>query len=186
MSIESAPLTLEQNSQLWKKIAPFSLALLVLVFDQFTKFLIIRYVPPYPFTGFSLGNDFLRIIHVRNSGIAFSVGGGLPSSIRSVLFVLAPLTVVTLVVITYFRNNDFTFLQRWAITGVIGGGLGNLIDRLFRPEGVVDFIDVKFYGLFGLDRWPTFNIADAAVLICAFIFMFSILFPPAQTKTETK
>ena len=39
--------------------------------------------------------------------------------------------------------------------GIVGGGLGNLVDRFFRKEGVVDFIDVKFYGLFGLERWPT-------------------------------
>jgi signal peptidase II len=68
-----------------------------------------------------------------------------------------------------------TSLQRWAITGIIGGGAGNLIDRIFRPDGVVDYISVKFYGLFGFDRWPTFNIADASVVVCVFLFLFSVL-----------
>ena len=59
--------------------------------------------------------------------------------------------------------------------GIVGGGLGNLIDRFFRPAGVVDFIDVKFYGLFGLDRWPTFNVADAAVVVCGILMVVSFI-----------
>jgi signal peptidase II len=169
-----------------KKILPFSLSLGVLALDQFLKYLVVVYIPPYTI-GFSMWNDFFRIIHVQNSGIAFSVGNGLPQSVRGALFVLAPLVVLVLVVITYFRNNDFTDLQRWMITGVIGGGMGNLTDRLIRPGGVVDFIDIQFYGLFGLDRWPTFNIADAAVLICAAIFMLAIIFQGNGKKiTGTK
>jgi signal peptidase II len=60
--------------------------------------------------------------------------------------------------------------------GIIGGGFGNLIDRFFRPDGVVDFIDVKFYGLFGLERWPTFNVADSAVVVCGSLLFISMLF----------
>ena len=59
--------------------------------------------------------------------------------------------------------------------GIVGGGLGNLIDRFFRAEGVVDFIDVKFYGLFGLERWPTFNVADSAVVVCGLILVISFI-----------
>jgi signal peptidase II len=123
---------------------------------------------------------------VFNPGIAFSLGYDLPASVRTVLFACAPLLIVAGVLVIYFRNNDFTALQRWAIAGVIGGGLGNLSDRFFRTEGVVDFIDVKFYGLFGLERWPTFNVADMSVLICAGIFMLSILLTPNQNPKEGK
>jgi signal peptidase II len=61
------------------------------------------------------------------------------------------------------------------VAGIIGGGVGNLIDRVFRPEGVVDFIDVRFFGLFGLDRWPTFNVADSSVVVCGALLAASIL-----------
>ena len=66
-------------------------------------------------------------------------------------------------------------MQRWAICGIVGGGIGNLIDRFFRAEGVVDFIDVKFYGLFGFERWPTFNIADASVVVCGVLLVLSFV-----------
>jgi signal peptidase II len=163
------------------KIVPISLTLVVVTLDQYVKYLIVTYIPLYGI-GFSIWGDFLRIIHMENSGIAFSMGDNLPTNIRLILFVLMPLFLVVLVLVTYFKNDDFSALQCWTIAGVVGGGLGNLIDRFFRHK-VVDFIDVKFYGLFGLERWPTFNIADMAVLICAFIFMISIMMPSQRIKT---
>jgi signal peptidase II len=166
---------------LQKKFIPLLLTLFVLALDQLLKFLVVKNIPPYS-VGFSFFGDFLRIIHVQNSGIAFSMGNTLPANIRAIMFLLVPLCVLLLVLIIYFRNEDFTRLQRWAIAGVLGGGLGNLLDRFIRADGVVDFIDVKFYGIFGFERWPTFNIADTAVIICAFFFLGSILFPARQKK----
>jgi signal peptidase II len=66
--------------------------------------------------------------------------------------------------------------------GILGGGLGNLADRIFRPAGVVDFIDVKFFGIFGFERWPTFNIADSAIVVCGILLLFTMLFQKAGTK----
>ncbi|MBR6583864.1 MAG: signal peptidase II, partial [Treponema sp.] len=86
-----------------------------------------------------------------------------------------PIIVMVMVIVVYLRNNDFTKLQRWCIAGIVGGGIGNLIDRIFRAEGVVDFIDVKFYGLFGLERWPTFNVADSAVVVCGILLVISFI-----------
>jgi signal peptidase II len=175
----------ERKIPLRKKLVPLSLTLIILIIDQYVKFLVVKYIPIYNI-GLSLGDDVFRIIHVQNSGIAFSVGDSLPATIRWILFLIVPLCVVVLVLVTYFQNDDFTPLQHWTIAGVVGGGLGNLIDRFVRADGVVDFIDIKFYGLFGLERWPTFNIADMSVLICAFIFMFSILLPVRRIKKSEK
>jgi signal peptidase II len=84
----------------------------------------------------------------------------------------------------YFKSDEFTKLQRWAAAGIIGGGLGNIIDRIFRPAGVVDFVSVKFYGLLGFERWPTFNVADSSVVVCCIILLFSILLAPQKTKEK--
>ncbi len=156
------------------KLLPLTLTVFVFFLDQLTKLLVVRSIPPYTI-GFSFLGDFLRIIHVYNPGIAFSMGNNLPGNLRGILFAVAPLIVLVIVLVVYFRNEDFTPFQRWAVAGIVGGGLGNIYDRFFRPEGVVDFIDVKFYGLFGLERWPTFNVADAAVLICGFLLIISFI-----------
>ena len=95
-----------------------------------------------------------------------------------------PLVVVGLVISIYFRNKDFNQLQRWAIMGIVGGGLGNIIDRIFRSEGVIDFIDVKFYGLFGLQRWPTFNVADAAVVVCGILLFISFIITAKKKQID--
>lgn len=162
------------KKDLKQKLLPLILTFAVFFLDQLTKYLIVKNIPPFSI-GASFFGDILRIIHVSNEGIAFSVGDSLPSHVRSLLFAVAPCIVILLVFVIYFRNKDFTYFQRWMICGVLGGGLGNLFDRIFRSEGVVDFIDVKFYGLFGLDRWPTFNVADAAVVVCGIALALSFL-----------
>lgn len=158
------------KSKLW----PLILTALIIIIDQITKALIVKYIEPNTI-GASFGGDLLRIIHVHNPGIAFSLGHGLSDTVRSVLFSAMPLIVLILVLVIYFRSNDFTKLQQWAICGIAGGGFGNLIDRFFRSTGVVDFIDVKFFGIFGLERWPTFNVADSAVVVCGFLLVISFI-----------
>ena len=162
------------NKELKAKLWPISLAILVIILDQITKILIVNNITRNTI-GIQFFGDFLRIIHVRNTGVAFSVGATWTETARRFLFSLIPLIVIGIVIGIYFRNNTWTKLQRWAIMGIVGGGLGNLIDRFFRPAGVVDFIDVKFYGLFGLDRWPTFNVADAAVVVCGILMVVSFI-----------
>ena len=172
----------KEQSEILQKMLPLFLAFVVVLLDQISKMLVIENIPVNSISGgYAFFGDFLRIIHVQNPGVAFSLGHTLSHSSRAVLFAAAPLLVIIWAMVVYFRNNTFTSLQRWAICGIIGGGLGNLYDRFFRIDGVVDFIDVKFYGLFGLERWPTFNIADASILICGFLLVISFL---ASVKNE--
>ncbi|MDR2177149.1 MAG: signal peptidase II [Treponema sp.] len=163
------------------KALPFGLTGLIILADQLVKAFIVKNWPSEGmFIADVFHNDFLWIIHVRNKAIAFSLGSNLPDVIRPALFIILPLLVLGFLVWYYVRSNDFTWLQRWAVAGIIGGGLGNLIDRIIRPAGVVDFISVNFYGFLGLDRWPTFNIADASVVICGLILLVSILISPKR------
>jgi len=96
-----------------------------------------------------------------------------------------PLLVLCLLVWYYLSSDDFTRLQRWAVAGILGGGIGNILDRIFRPDGVVDFISVKFYGIFGFERWPTFNVADSSVVVCCILLFVTIIFSPKNAR-ETK
>ena len=165
------------------KLLPLVLTVVVIVLDQITKALVCRFIPMNTIGTQFLG-DFLRIIHVRNPGVAFSFGARWPDAMRRLAFSIIPIIVLGIVLGVYFRNQDFTKLQRWAICGIVGGGFGNIIDRVFRPAGVVDFIDVKFYGLFGLERWPTFNVADSAVVVCGILLVVSFIISIAKENKQ--
>jgi len=130
------------------------------------------------------GNDFLHIYHVRNKALAFSLGTGIPEMLQPVVFIVLPLVVLAVLLVYYFKSSDFTRLQRWATAAIIGGGIGNLIDRIFRPDGVVDFISVKFYGIFGFERWPTFNFADSSVVIGCILLFITIIITPTKKKEQ--
>ena len=173
------------NKELKAKLWPISLAILVIILDQVTKILIVSNITRNTI-GIQFFGDFLRIIHVANTGVAFSVGATWSETARRFLFSLIPLIVICIVIGIYFKNNTWTKLQRWAIMGIVGGGLGNLVDRFFRAEGVVDFIDIKFYGLFGLERWPTFNVADSAVVVCGLLLIISFIITFVQESKEAK
>jgi len=171
-----------------KKMWPLSLCALVILVDQITKALVVKYIP---LLGTSLDGviqvcgKYLWFIHVRNKAVAFSMGSSLPTSLRAILFAAIPFIIILLVFGIYFRNNEFSNLQRWSICGILGGGIGNLIDRFFRPDGVVDFISCYFWNLFGLERWPTFNIADTAVVVCGILFVIAcVLYIPSNSKRK--
>ncbi len=154
-------------------LIPFTLTAGIVALDQLTKYLITAFVRPWSIGASFLG-DFFRIVRVYNPGIAFSIGHGLSGDLRGLLFGFAPLIVMAIVVSVYFRTDDISPFQRWCVAGIVGGGIGNIIDRFFRPEGVLDFLDFKFYGLFGLERWPTFNVADSAVVVCGILLILSV------------
>ncbi|MFA6689688.1 MAG: signal peptidase II [Sphaerochaetaceae bacterium] len=154
---------------------PLILTAAIVITDQITKAIVVAKIPPGTIAASYFG-DFLQIWHVRNKAVAFSMGAGLPDGVRTVMFLLLP-TVVMFVLLwmLFSRDMDFTALQRWALAGILGGGIGNLLDRYLRPDGVVDFVSVKFYGLFGLERWPTFNVADSSVVVCGILLLVSLL-----------
>ncbi|MBN2049358.1 MAG: signal peptidase II [Spirochaetales bacterium] len=161
----------ETKQRLW---TPFLLTAFILAADQITKALVVRHIP-YHTVGHSFFDGLLRIIHTRNLAIAFSIGSTLPDTLRSVLFIVFPLLVMIFLVVYYFKTDEITPFQRWCLAAVLGGGVGNIIDRIFRPLGVVDFIDVKFFGIFGLERWPTFNVADSSVVVAGILLALSML-----------
>lgn len=161
------------NSRTRSLLIPFSLAFGIVALDQLTKYLVTVLVRPWSIGASFLG-DFFRIVRVYNPGIAFSIGHGLSGDLRGLLFGFVPLVVMAIVVSVYFRSDEINPFQRWCVAGIVGGGIGNIIDRFFRPEGVLDFLDFKFYGLFGLERWPTFNVADSAVVVCGLLLILSV------------
>lgn len=155
---------------------PFVLTACILVVDQVTKLLVVKNIPQGTVAKRVFG-DFLWICHVRNTGAAFSMGAGSSDFVRIVMLIVLPLALMCAIAWAIVAKNDlFTNVQRWFAAGILGGGLGTIADRIFRfDEGVVDFISVKFYGLFGLERWPTFNVSDSCVVVFVVLFALSVL-----------
>lgn len=167
----------------FKTMIPFILTVVTVALDQFTKYLVVRYIGVGQEAAAYFGG-LLRIVHDRNLGVAFSIGNNLSDSLRMLFFTGLPIIVFAVFIYYYFKVDDLTTIQRYAFTGILGGGLGNIIDRVFRPEGVVDFISVKFYGLFGMEYFPTFNIADSMITGCSILFIITLLWSREKEAVE--
>ena len=138
-----------------KNIIVFSTALLIIFLDQLTKFLVKQ--------NFQLNqsipiiNNILHLTYITNTGSAFGLFKGL-----NLIFVL--FSIIVIVVIFYYlkkiiRNEK---LLQFSVGLLLGGTIGNLIDRLFYGA-VIDFIDFRV--------WPVFNIADSAVTISVMLLI---------------
>lgn len=167
----------DEGESLKKRLMPFILSISIIILDQITKALIVHFIPENT-VGVSLMGDFLEIVHVRNTAVAFSIGHSFPLFIKYVLFIVIPLLLMAALFYVVFSKKTkkyFTPLQTWFIAGIFGGGVGNLIDRIFRHLRVVDWISVKFYGLFGMERFPTWNIADGSVVVCVIALLLAFI-----------
>ena len=132
-------------------------ALAVVLADQATKALVERTLVLHetiPVT------PFFALSYVRNTGAAFGVLAAAPVGVRLPLF-LAVTVIATAAVLSYLQRTPAD--QRWrvaALGAILGGALGNLLDRVRYGE-VVDFLDLHWGGL----HWPAFNVADAAITV---------------------
>ncbi len=157
----------------------------VIIIDQATKLLVKGFSIPFlhfKYSGMYEGEkipvigDLFRITFIENPGMAFGFDPGINFKFWISIFSLV--ASVGLVIYIYFIRSQRLSL-RIAIAFILGGAVGNLIDRMFYGifyeyapvfyGRVVDFLDVDFFdfSIFGrnYDRWPIFNIADAAVTI---------------------
>ena len=146
----------------------FYYALTVLILDQATKAMVQLYMPLFDVRVIVPG--FFNLVHVRNTGAAFSVLAGPPTLWRHVFFI--GINVVAVGVIFYIHNS-FKHRDLWprrALGLILGGAVGNLADRIRLGE-VVDFLDFHLGGY----HWPAFNVADSAITIGCGILLVSLL-----------
>ncbi|MCX8048725.1 MAG: signal peptidase II [Methylohalobius sp.] len=139
-----------------KKALGISLAALVVILDQLSK--------QWVTTGLSLGESIevlpgLRFTYVRNPGAAFSFLAEAGGWQRWFFMGLAAVASAAIIVWLWRLKNERT-LEGVGLCLVLGGALGNLIDRA-RFGYVIDFVDVYYRQW----HWPAFNIADAAITL---------------------
>lgn len=174
---------MEKSKNLFYRLKPFILTLAIIVCDQISKLWVVKNIPLNTIYK-SFGNDLLWIIHVRNTGAAFSMGASGSAFFRILFFIIIPIVVMGLIAWTIYTTKAIlTRTQKYFAAGVLGGGIGTIIDRVLRfNEGVVDFISVKFFGILGMDRWPTFNVSDSCVVVFVILFALSVIFAKGDDK----
>lgn len=141
----------------------------VLLLDQLTKALVLEHLA----LGASLPviDGFFDLTHVHNPGGAFGFLATMSAQVRAALFIAASLLAAGLILWFYVQTPANQRLLAFGLALILGGALGNLIDRV-RFGVVVDFIDLYIGEL----HWPAFNVADSAVTVGVLIFAACTVF----------
>lgn len=151
----------------------YFLMMLILVLDQLTKTLVrvnMELHEHIPILKNLFGDTFM-LLHVENTGAAFSIGLG-GDTINRIFFI--SVSVLAVGFILYLLHQAIHRIQVVAFGFVLGGALGNLIDRiLFGP--VTDFFSMDFPD-FIMERFPIFNVADSSIFIGVCLLIIDMLF----------
>ncbi len=148
-------------------------ALLILA-DQLTKY--------YISANFLLGesrdfiNGFINLTYIHNRGGAWGL-------LYGHTLILVPITVVIMAfcIFLYVKYGKKNRLMLWAISLVLSGGIGNMIDRIFRGGNVVDFLHFEFFPSF-----PVFNVADCAVVVGAGLLILYFILDTIKEEKQKK
>jgi signal peptidase II len=152
-------------------------AIVVAVADQVTKWAIVEWVPLYDKVPI---NSFINLTHQKNPGAAFSFLADAGGWQRWFFVVLASaVSVVIAVWLWRIRNDDQTVLSA-GLAMVLGGAIGNLVDRILLGH-VTDFIQVWF----GSWAFPSFNVADAGISVGAALLIIDALFFSGREERAT-
>lgn len=146
----------------------YYIALTVILLDQATKLVIVQALRVGQ--GIPVIPDYFDIVFVLNPGAAFGFLATLSERVRNPFFILITVVAVSLILFYHTRFLHAHRLASVALGLILGGAIGNLIDRL-RYGMVVDFLD------FHVSRyhWPAFNVADSAISIGVGLMLLDML-----------
>ena len=158
----------------------FLTAALVVLADQVTKYVMAGLLPGLPERTMPVIRDVLHFTYVENEGAAF----GMLSGHRWVFMVLSILGLCAIVLLLAKEKPESRWV-RLAAGLVLGGGIGNMVDRLGfgfaqKPGAVLDFIDCRFVDFY------VFNVADACVTVGCFLYLFLVILGEIRAAKEKK
>ena len=149
------------------------ITLVVVALDQLTKAIVDRAMDLHDSR--TVVEGFVRLTYVQNRGAAFGILSDADLPYQSVLFTVVSLVALSAIALYAWRLPGPSRLPRIALALIIGGAVGNLIDRV-RLGYVIDYVDV-FWGRY---HWPAFNVADSAITIGVILLLLDILRSPAD------
>jgi signal peptidase II len=152
-----------------------SIAGLVIVLDQLSKYLVVQRFKLHESVRIIPG--FFDLTYVRNPGAAFGILASAQGFWRVAFFIAVSLAALAVIIALIRTSHDRLPLTAFAL--IAGGAVGNLIDRVRFGE-VVDFIEWYYRSY----HWPTFNIADSAITVGVALLAIDMLFPKKQKPRE--
>ncbi len=142
-----------------------AISIIIILLDQMTKFYVVKLLKGN--APIIIIQNFLQFNYVENFGAAFGILQN-----KKIFFIIMT-TIVVIGIIIYIKTNTYlTTSMKIALAMIIGGAIGNLIDRI-RLGYVVDFIDVNFWGYYD---FPVFNVADSSIVIATFLICYLVIF----------
>ena len=161
-----------------KRVHYLILSAVVIILDLWTKHLVLKSIRLHE--AIPVIPDFFQLVHVRNTGAAFGHGANASSKLVAILLNVGAIAVFCVVVVYAFRTAVTDRLLQTGLHLILGGAIGNLVDR-FRFGYVVDFLDVYI----GTHHWPAFNVADSAICIGIALLFFDMRKKPETAAAAT-
>ena len=153
---------MKREKKTYLRFVVFAVSLILVGLDQLFKFLAVEYLSPIE--SYPIWDGVLRLTYVENPGAAFGIFAGKAILLTGVTGVL----ILALTVLLLWGKIKSTYLM-WCVGLIIGGGIGNLIDRI-AMQYVVDYIHVELF------NFAVFNFADCCVVIGTVLIIVYFLF----------
>ncbi len=146
-----------------KYISSLAISTIVVIIDQISKYIIQEVMS----SGQSIYviEDFFNLTYIRNKGGAFGIFYGMDE----VFFLVVSFIAIVVVIVYIYKLHERERLLIVALSFILGGAIGNLIDRILYGE-VIDFIDLYI----GEYHWPAFNVADLSITIGVLMVILDI------------
>lgn len=155
----------------------FLLGAAVVLLDQFAKWIVVNKISRHD--SVSIINGLFNIVHWENSGAAFDLLGKSSASWKiKALIVFSLLTVFFIAVLIWRASYPMSIMEA-GLSLVLGGAIGNLLDRLISGQ-VVDFLDFHV----GSHHWPAFNLADSAIVVGAMMLLLKFYFAKSNDPVK--
>jgi len=146
--------------------------------DQLTKSLIEHRIGLYEVV--PVIPHFFNLTHSENPGAAFGLFSESPSLWKTVLLIVVSALMIGAVLAAVWRSHQLDWKTGAGLALIVGGAMSNLVDRI-RFGRVTDFLDVYYQSF----HWYTFNVADSAIVVGAFLLILKVGFSDERVAAKT-
>ena len=146
-----------------KKRMMILIGIIIVILDQLSKMLILN-------KEITIIPNFLNFTYTQNTGMAFGIGNSMLA-----IVIINVIIIASILVFLVFKRNELDNITYAGLILVLSGGIGNLIDRIFRGY-VIDFINVNIF------NFPNFNIADISIVTGIIMLFIMVIISFKETK----